>query len=73
MISKRELNFKRRNQMSRNKIKKAQRRRKKLKRTFRVDVTELECVIEYTFYDEPHILLAQVTSFLIRTTDMLFF
>jgi DNA-directed RNA polymerase I subunit RPA1 len=53
--------------------KKAQRRRKKLKRTFRVDVTELECVIEYTFYDEPHILLAQVTSFLIRTTGMLFF
>jgi DNA-directed RNA polymerase I subunit RPA1 len=37
-------------------------RRKKLKRTIHVESNDLDFEIHYAFLDEPHILLAQVTS-----------
>jgi len=37
-------------------------RRKKLKRTIHVESNDLDFEIHYAFHDEPHILLAQVTS-----------
>jgi DNA-directed RNA polymerase I subunit RPA1 len=37
-------------------------RRKKLKHTIHVESSDLDFEIHYAFHDEPHILLAQVTS-----------